>query len=531
LIQEKFMSQEHPATPVVSLRERVKSPPAQAMIDSYFGPAVAAGIRFQFEPELRIHLAHAVMLAECGIVARDDIAKILDVLLELKGSGVQALTIDYQQEDLYSYIERHIVEKLGPETGGRLHTGRSRNDLHTTSWRLALRAMLIKLLRTVITLRGTLLDLAEKHIDTVMPGYTHTQHAQPISLGYYLLSAADLVERDYVRIRHALECCDRSPLGSGALSTTGFPIDRERTASLLGFPRLVEVAYDGVSIRDDLHEASAALAILMTGVSRIATDLQTWNTMEFGMIELDDAYSSVSSIMPQKKNPQALEHVKAVAAMATGNLTAVLSASKNTALADVNDGVSAGNAPAMDMIERTIKALAVFEGAVRTMTVKPDRMLQLAEIGFGTATELADVIVRETGMSFRMAHNVVGRIVRETIEAHRTAMDITSADLDEASVALFGHKLGISEAEVAKALNPSENLRSRTVTGGPAPLRMKEMIDRRKATLDADRHQIGEVSDRIAAAESSLMEEVGRIAGNTGDHSNSVSARETNGTS
>lgn len=525
------MSQEHPAAPVVSLRERVKSPPAQAMVDSYFGPAVAAGIRFQFEPEMRIHLAHAVMLAECGIVAREDIARIIAVLLELKASGVQALTIDYQQEDLYSYIERYIVEKLGPETGGRLHTGRSRNDLHTTSWRLALRASLIRLLETVAAMRRTLLHLAEEHIETVMPGYTHTQHAQPISLGYYLLSAADLTERDYIRIQHALECCDRSPLGSGALSTTGFPIDRERTAGLLGFARLAEVAYDAVSIRDDLQEASAALAILMTGISRVATDLQSWNTMEFGMIELDDAYSSVSSIMPQKKNPQALEHVKAIAAMATGNLTTVLAASKNTALADVNDGVSAGNAPAMDMIERVIKALTVFEGAVRTMTVKPDKMLHLAEIGFGTATELADVIVRETGMSFRMAHNVVGRIVRQTIEAHLTAMDITSADIDDASVALFGHTLGISEDEVAKALKPGENLRSRTVTGGPAPVRMNEMIGRRKATLDADLRQIAEISGRIAAAEKTLMEQAHRLAGDAVANSNAANARENNGTS
>ncbi|MEZ2131013.1 MULTISPECIES: argininosuccinate lyase [unclassified Sinorhizobium] len=525
------MSQEQPAAPVVSLRERVKSPPAQAMVDSYFGPAVAAGIRFQFEPEMRIHLAHAVMLAECGIVKRDDIARIIAVLLELKQLGVHALTIDYLQEDLYSYIERYIVEKLGPETGGRLHTGRSRNDLHTTSWRLALRGSLLNLLDVVAQLRRTLLNLAERHTDTVMPGYTHTQHAQPISFGYYLLSAADLVERDFGRLMHALACCDRSPLGSGALSTTGFPIDREMTAKLLGFARLVEVAYDGVAIRDDLQESAAALAVLMTGVSRVATDLQSWNTMEFGMLELDDAYSSVSSIMPQKKNPQALEHVKAVAAMVTGMLNTVLAASKNTALADVNDGVSAGNAPAMDTIERATRALIVFEGAVRTLTVKPEMMLHLAEIGFGTATELADVIVRETGMSFRMAHNIVGRVVREAIEARRTAMDITSAELDEASQLLFGHTLGISEEDVSKALDPAENLKSRTVIGGPAPLRMKEMISRRNTALDGDVANIADVRRRIADADKTLMDKAHEMIGNAGLTAPSPIARENHGTS
>jgi argininosuccinate lyase len=525
------MSDEQPAAPVVSLRERVKSPPAQAMVDSYFGPAVAAGIRFQFEPEMRIHIAHAVMLAECGIVSREDIARILAVLIDLRQSGVKTLTIDYLQEDLYSYIERYIVEQLGPETGGRLHTGRSRNDLHTTSWRLAHRASLLNLLDVVGNLRRTLLNLSEKHIDTVMPGYTHTQHAQPISFGYYLLAAADLVERDFGRLMHALACCDRSPLGSGALSTTGFPIDREMTAKLLGFARLVEVAYDGVSVRDDLQESVAALAILMTGVSRIATDLQSWNTMEFGMLELDDAYSSVSSIMPQKKNPQALEHVKAVAAMAIGTLNTVLAASKNTALADVNDGVSAGNAPAMDMLERATRALIVFEGAVRTLTVKPEVMLRLAEIGFGTATELADIIVREAGMSFRMAHNIVGRVVRKTIEAHHTAMDITSADLDEASEILFGHRLGIAEDKVSKALNPTENLKSRTVTGGPAPVRMAEMITRRTSALDDDLAGIMDIRHRIDDADKTLVDKALQVIGKAGLKVPSPIARENHGTS
>lgn len=510
------MSPEQPGTPVVSLRERVKSPPAQAMVDSYFVPAVAAGIRYQFTGEMRVHLAHALMLLECGIVAKEDIAEIVRVLLDLETSGPQVLTIDYRQEDLYSYIERYIVEKLGPETGGRLHTGRSRNDLHTTSWRLSLRTRLLHLIDAVNVFRGTLLDMAEKHVDTVMPGYTHTQHAQPISLGYYLLSANDMVERDFRRLSGALGCCDRSPLGSGALATTGFPIDREMTARLLGFAGLVEIGYDGVSIRDDLQEAVGALAILMTGISRIATDLQTWNTMEFGFLELDDAYSSVSSIMPQKKNPQALEHVKAVAAMAIGTLNMVLAASKNTALADVNDGVTAGNAPAIEMIEKATRGVLVFEGALRTLTVKPEVMLRSAEIGFGTATELADIIVRETGMSFRMAHNVVGRVVREAIENGKTAMAITTADLDEASNALFGHALAIGEEIVRKALDPAENLKSRTVTGGPAPERMREMIGGRKATFGEDKTRIAGIRQRIADADSELDAAARKVAGETG---------------
>ncbi|WP_445503027.1 argininosuccinate lyase [Microvirga sp. G4-2] len=510
------MVQDQANPPVVSLRERVKSPPAETMVDSYYAPAVAAGIRFQFESELKIHLAHALMLAERKIVDRSEVAQILATLLELRQAGVSALTIDYRQEDLYSYIERFIVERLGPATGGRLHTGRSRNDLHTTSWRMALRTRLLDLLATVLRLRRTLVNLAEKHIDTVMPGYTHTQHAQPISFGYYLLSAADLVERDFRRLASAFSCCDRSPLGSGALSTTGFPIDREMTSRLLGFSGLVEIGYDGVAIRDDVHETVAAVAILMTGVSRVATDLQSWNTMEYGFIELDDAYSSVSSIMPQKKNPQALEHVKAVAAIAIGALNTVLACSKNTALADVNDGVSAPNAPALETIERVIRSLLVFEGALSSLKVRADVMRRSAEVGFGTATELADIIVRETGMSFRMAHNVVGRVVRETIEASRIATDITTSDLDAASQALFGHPLGIPESKVRTALDPAENLKTRTVTGGPAPERMFDMLARRKTGLEHDTGEIDRVLHRIGDADAQLEAQARQLIAEVG---------------
>jgi argininosuccinate lyase len=502
------MPMETPSTPVVSLRERLKSPPATAMIESYFAPAVAASIRHVFDHEMRIHLAHAMMLGEQGIIETDEMVQILAVLTSLRADGAGVLEIDNLQEDAYSYVEKYLVAQLGPETGGRLHTGRSRNDLHTTSWRMALREKLMALSSAVFVLRKTMLRLARAHVCTIMPGYTHTQHAQPISFGYYLLAAADLLQRDSRRIESALACCDRSPLGAGALSTTGFPINREMTARDLGFAELVEVAYDAVAIRDDLQEASTALAVMMTGISRVATDLQTWNTMEFGFVELDDAYSSVSSIMPQKKNPQALEHVKGVAAMATGNLITVLSSAKNTALADVNDGVSSGNVPCVEAIDRATRAIRVFDGALATLSVRPEVMLHAAKNGFGTATELADVIVRLTPLSFRMSHNVVGRVVRKIIEEGRSAMEIGTSDLDDAAEHLFGYPLKIDPAEVRLALDPTENVRSRIVTGGPAPVRMLEMLDRRDAALSKAVTRLNSVLTRIADAESGLITRV-----------------------
>jgi argininosuccinate lyase len=384
--------------------------------------------------------------------------------------------------------------------------------LHTTSWRLALRGRLLTLLEDINTLRETSLRLAEEHTETVMPGYTHTQHAQPISYGYYLLTVAEMLTRDSERVRAALEHTDVCPLGAGALTTTGFPIDRDFTSKLLGFSQLMEIAYDSVSCRDDAHEAVAALAILMTGISRLATDLQLWNTMEFGMIELADEYASVSSIMPQKKNPQATEHVKGLAAKVTGALTTALACSKNTSLADVNDGVTALNEPVMAAVDMTRNAMRIMDGVLKTTTLKPQRMLHLAEIGFGSATELADVIVRETGLSFRMAHNIVGFVVRETIEAGKTALAITAADLDRASEQLFGQKLGITPEIVRKSLDPMENVRLRTVAGGPAPRTVQDMVRRRRMRLIYDINAVAYVRKRVAAATRRLLAEAEKVA-------------------
>jgi len=494
----------------VSLRERVKAPPAQSLVDAYFAPSVEAGIRYQFEHEMRIHLAHALMLERQRIVARADIERIVRALLDLQRAGAGALAIDYRQEDLYSYVESHIVRTLGRDTGGRLHTARSRNDLHTTSWRLALREHLLAVLDELNALRATSLRLAAEHAETVMPGYTHSQHAQPIPFGYYLLTFAEVLGRDFARLRAALDHCDCCPLGAGALSTTGFPIDRDFVRDLLGFRELVEIAYDGVSCRDDVHEAAACMAVLMTGVSRLAFDLQAWNTLEYGMLELADEYSSVSSIMPQKKNPQALEYAKSAAAHVTGALTTVLACSKNTALGDVHDGVSAINVPVLEAAARARATLKVMDGVLQTMTVRAERMRHLAEIGFGTATELADVIVRETGLSFRMAHNIVGAVVRDAIEARRTALTITASDLDRAAQTLFGQALGINPDVVRKALDPAENIKLRTVVGGPAHVR--EMADRRTRALEADRSAIATVRNRIGDATQRLNAAAQRIA-------------------
>jgi argininosuccinate lyase len=484
----------------VSLRERVKEPPSALLVESYYRPAVARAQAAVFDHEMWAHCAHGLMLERQGVVGREAIAACLRVVLDMAAQGPESVPVDYRQEDLYSYVEKRVVQTLGPDIGGRLHTGRSRNDLNTTTWRMALRTQLLDTQRALLGLRGTLLRLAEAHADVVMPGYTHTQHAQPVTFGYWLLSAADVLARDQARLAGALRHADLCTLGAGALTTTAFPLDRNFTAELLGFAAPLEIAYDAVSSRDDGLEAASALAVLATFLSRLATDLMAWGTWEYGFLELADRHSNASSIMPQKKNPAALEHIRAASAMVQGALAAALGCTRNTGFADMNDAVTAVNEPVLDAATRTRRILALLEEVLANLTLRPERMARAAAEGFGTATELADVIVREKGLSFRMAHNVVALVVREALEAGRSADAISSADLDRVAERLFGRPLGIPEPAVAQALDPAANIRARTVLGGPAPAEMARLLEVRRAALTRDTETVEGIARRVAAA-------------------------------
>ena len=417
----------------------------------------------------------------------------------MAAEGPAGVPVDFRQEDLYSYVERRIVTALGPDTGGRLHTGRSRNDLNVTTWRMALREHLLATQTALLGLRGTLLRLAAEHAAVVMPGYTHTQHAQPITFGYWLLAAADVLARDQRRLAGALAHADLCPLGAGALTTTAFPLDRDFTSGLLGFAAPLESAYDAVSSRDDALEAAAALAVLMTFVSRLATDLQAWSTWSTASWNWRTA-TARSPPSCRRRRIRWRWNMPGRRPARCRALAAALAATKNTAFADVNDAVTSVNEPVLDAALRSRRILALIEEVFAQSHRCAARMAQAAAEGFGSATELADVIVREAGLSFRMAHNVVAVVVRDALAAGRNADAIGTHDLDRAAVALFGKPLGITAAAVAQALDPAENIRARTVLGGPAPASMAAMLAARREALARDAEAVAAVAARIAAA-------------------------------
>jgi argininosuccinate lyase len=454
-----------------------------------------------FMPQMQIHLAHCLMLEEQQIISKEVAQRLLAELITLLDTHSEIVTTNYM------HLEQHLVSVLGPDVAGRLQTARSRNDLGVTAWRMVLRELLLNVRESLLTLRDTLLTKADAYAEIVMPGYSHSQHAQPITLGYYLAAFADALARDTRRLESAYATNNCSPLGAAALTTTGFPIDRQATAKRLGFDGLVENGLDAVASRDDAEEASCALAVLGVHLARIAEDLFIWHTFEFGFIEFGEENLGGSSIMPQKKNPGLLEFIKRHSGYLIGTSTQVLAATRGAWFTDAGDGKEAGNDPLLSATDSAIACLETLSSALQTMEIKPERMLKLAQSGFGTMTEVADTIVRETGHSFRIAHNIVSQTVAAAIESGKLADEITPEMIDETSQKVLNQPLGISRDAIIQALDPAENIRRRTVTGGPAPSELRRMISQRQAQLTEERNRLANERKRLAECRQRLINE------------------------
>jgi len=490
------------------LGERLKEKIADAAIE-YYGkhePDITP-----FDALILANKAHVVMLSEMKIIGYRDASAILQTISELEKIGEANFAVDPYLVDLYMNMEAFVVGKLGEAIGGKMHTARSRNDLEPTVLRIAARAALNETIKQVIDLRATLLRQASNHVETIMPGYTHMQHAQPITLAHYLIALADMLERDLHRLEEAYKRTNLSPLGSGALATTGFPIDRQRTAELMGFDALIENSLDGVSSRDFAQETVATLSILLTNLSRFAMDLILWSTYEYGMVELGDAYSSVSSIMPQKKNPVMAEAIRGSASRIFAHLERI-----QTVLRALPQGICRDIGEAdilLEALEEASSIIKVVTGLTSTLIVKIETMKKRAREGFSTATEVADLIVRKRNLSFRTAHRIVGTVVREAIEQQREAEYITTETIDRAAIEVTGRPLGLDERSILEALDPYENVKRRSITGGPAPIEVRRMIEDRTRRISEEEIRSEARIRRLQDAETKLSDAVNRIIG------------------
>jgi argininosuccinate lyase len=407
------------------------------------------------------------MLAHQGIISAEDKGKIvagLETILKEIESG--AFEFSRKLEDIHMNVEARLANLIGP-AAGRLHTARSRNDQVALDFRLWVKEELQKSDRMLTALITAFLDRAEEHAATVMPGFTHLQTAQPVTFGHHCMAYVEMFGRDRQRVRHAIEHLDESPIGVAALAGTGYNIDRHMTAKALGFREPTRNSIDTVSDRDFALEYLSIAAIAATHLSRLAEEIVIWSTPQFGFIRLSDAFSTGSSIMPQKKNPDAAELVRAKTGRINGSLIALLTVMKGLPLAYSKD-MQEDKEQVFDAAESLELAIAAMTGMVRDMTVRADRMKAAAGSGYSTATDLADWLVREAGLPFRDAHHVTGRAVALAEQKGCELAELSLADLQAINPAITDKVYGVLTVEASVA--------SRTSFGGTAPSNVRQQI-------------------------------------------------------
>ena len=434
--------------------------------------AINASIDFDrrlYAEDIEGSIAHVTMLARQGIVSQADADAIVEGLGRVRAE-IEAGTFPFDRalEDIHMNIEARLAALIGP-AAGRLHTARSRNDQVATDLRLWLRARLDGADAACRDFQAALVERAEEHVATVMPGFTHLQVAQPVSFGHHLLAYVEMIGRDRGRLADCRRRLNESPLGAAALAGTSYPIDRAMTASLLGFDRPAANSIDAVSDRDFVLEALSAATLIAIHLSRLAEELVLWSSAQFGFIALSDRFSTGSSIMPQKRNPDAAELVRGKTGRITGALIGLLTVMKGLALTYSKD-MQEDKEPLFDAFDSLELCLAATTGMVRDMTVHADAMARAADAGHATATDLADWLVQEAGLPFREAHAITGRIVKHADEARRDLKDMALADLQAIEPRIT--------APVLALLDPAKAIARRASEGGTAPSEVAKQIVR-----------------------------------------------------
>ena len=411
-------------------------------------------------------LAHVKMLGKQGIIPAQDSEKIVNGLNEiLKRMENGVIHIDNSSEDIHSFIESTLTYYIGDE-GKKLHTGRSRNDQVALDTKLYVKKYLIVVANELLNLQTVILNKAKENINTIMPGYTHMQKAQPITFAHHIMAYAEMLKRDYGRLLDCYERMNEMPLGSGALATSTYPIDRNFVSNELGFNKPTVNSIDSVSDRDYAIEALSALSLIMMHLSRFSEEVILWCTGEFNFVELDDAYSTGSSIMPQKKNPDVAELVRGKTGRVYGDLMTLLTVMKGIPLA-YNKDMQEDKEALFDGLDTVLISIQTFTGMLDTMKIKKDVMKKAASGGFTNATDVADYLVKK-GEAFRNAHEIVGKIVLYCIDENKTIYDLT---LDE-----FKSFSPFFEEDVYKAIDLITCVEGRSVMGGPSSSSVQNQI-------------------------------------------------------
>jgi len=478
--------------------------PAPVYRDTVLAPVFEDAKRHFLDPLLEIEYAHTLMLARQGIMPENEAAPCIRALDALDRTEIRSAEYDGSFEDLFFYIEKKLAALCGEEVAGKMHTARSRNDIDLTMYRMVLRERLGRIFDALLGLRHLLVELAWEHRSALMPAYTHNQPAQPTTLGHYLMAYIEILERDAERVRLAYARVNRNPLGACAITTTGFPIDRSYTEKLLGFEGLQVNSYGAIAAVDYVAESCGALATAMLSLGRFAQDLLLWSTAEFGYLQLSDAYVQISSIMPQKRNPVPLEHVRVLASRALVEAQGVLGSLHNTPFADMNDAEDDLQPLVYTAFDDGERSLLLLAGALSEAEFNTERMAAAADKNFLPVTELADTLVRETGMSFHASHTIVSKAVRELPDGYdpEAMTEIVVRELDSSA------KSGsISREQIRGALSAKNFVAVRRIPGGPALEALEPEIQRARGKLASDELWMNEARQKLMRAKETMQQE------------------------
>ena len=424
--------------------------------------------------------AHARMLAAQGVISEEDEQKIVDGLTAIeKRINEGDFVFDINDEDIHMSIEKVLTENIG-DAGARLHTGRSRNDQVVTDTRLYAKELARELMVANVSLREALFEAAEKTFGVILPGYTHMQHAQPVLLSHHFMAYFWMFSRDFKRLSAALDAADMNPLGSAALAGTTYPLDRMATTKELGFAAAIPNSLDAVSDRDFSLDLNYACSVSMIHLSRLCEEIILWSTSEFGFITLSDSYSTGSSIMPQKKNPDFAELIRGKSGRVVGDLVALLVTMKSLPLA-YNKDLQEDKEGAMDAAKTLYDCMICMKGMIATMSINQDAMDEQAKKGYLAATDVADYLAKK-GMPFRKAHEVVGHLV---LLCDKRGCDLSALSLDD-----FRAESELFEQDITEALDLESIVAARTTFGGTGHSAVKEQMEQAKNVLNADKEAV-----------------------------------------
>ncbi len=468
-------------------RGKMKKAPAKELVDYLIRPAIATDLERSYQTLLDINKAHVLMLAKQGIIEKDVAKQILQVTQDI--AGMQAhpeFEIIPDVEDLYFNFERYLIKRTSLEIGGQQHTARSRNDMFATEIRYDTRRYFLTLCEHFNNLRRSFLKIARENTDAVMSGYTHLQPSEPITLAHYCSAILNAMARDYERMTHVWKTVNQCPLGGGSMGSTTFDIDRHYTAKLLGFDKPLENSLDCVAGRDFTLELAAAMSTAGLTFSRIAMDLTLWATPEYGYIELDDSVSGCSSIMPQKKNPIALEHVRAKSGHLEAFYVSLCTGMKNVPYMHCRDISTESVRYFWTAMTEFLQDADLLNASLREMKVHKEHMVESARRNFCTVTELANYLVRIDKISFREAHEIVADVVGYLNEKHLMADQITLEELNMFCQKLFNFTSKLTAEDLKAALDPVKNAQSKTCWGGTAEAEVSRQLDVIEAQIEKD---------------------------------------------